>query len=267
MDEFEFDEENPFGEEFELDDVINKGELNSPIAKKGLDQSRRTDPEFNTRGYSQSDIDQLVNYDQERRKKLNFKSRLNDEIDLEAAHQEELENSFKDYLVYPRISGQSQMRGDKTLIPNSHVVKSDKFVEIVDAPKLKKKHSPATIIVNRDEAGDIDNVEIVCDCGDRILLKFEKTDPFDLEKTKLETEKISGPVPFEFDEESPIDVDNKQDTISEINNDDDFFSSDATPSKKIDKVEEVEEEFFDEDFGSDEDLDLGNIGIDLSGIV
>lgn len=267
MDEFDFDDENPFGEEFELDDVINKGELNSSISKKGLESSRRTDPEFSTKGYSQSDIDQLVNYDQERRKEISFKKQLNEEIDLSEDNNEVLENSFKDFLVYPRISGKSQMRGDKTLIPNSHVVKSTKVVEIVDAPKTKKKHNPATILVNRDEVGDIDNVEIVCECGDRILLKFEKVDVFDLEKTKLETERLSGPVPFEFDEEEQESENTNKSKVSSINEDDDFFGSDAPKNKKIEKKAEPEEEFFDEDFGSDEDLDLGNIGIDLSGIM
>lgn len=267
MDEFEFDEENPFGEEFDLDDVINKGELNSPISKKGLDNNRRTDPEFSTKGYTQSDIDQLVNYDQERRKEISFKKQLNDEIDLNDEENEVVENTFKDFLVYPRISGKSQLRGDMTLIPNSHVVKSDKVVEIVDAPKTKKKHNPATILVNRDEIGDIDNVEIVCECGDRILLKFEKVDVFDLEKTKLETERLSGPIPFELDDEKQNKENLNKSTVSSINEDNDFFGSDAPKNKKIEKKEESEEEFFDEDFGSDEDLDLGNLGIDLSGIM
>lgn len=266
MDEFEFDDENPFGEEFELDDVINKGEINSNISKKGINNTRRTDPEFSTKGYSQSDIDQLVNYDQERRKEISFKRELNEEIDLKDENHEKLENSFKDFLIYPRISGKSQMRGDKTIIPNSNVVKSDKRVEIVDAPKTKKKHNPSTILVNRDEIGDIDNVEIICECGDRILLKFEKVDVFDLEKTKLETERISGPVPFELDDvESSQNKTNKPKKPN-INEDEDFFSSDAPNSKKVDNKPELIEEFFDDNFGNDDELDLDNIGIDLSGI-
>ena len=268
MEEFEI-EGNPFEEEFDSNDVINKDELGSSISKKDLEKQRRIDPEFNTKGYSQKDIDQLVNYDQERRKQLSFKKKLNDDIDLEDENNTQLENDFKDFLVYPRISGNSKLRGDKTLIPSSNVVKSDKLVEIVDAPKSKSKHSPATILVNRDEIGDIDNIEIVCQCGDRILLKFEKSDHLDAEKTKLETEVLSGPLPFDEDEhktESKTTSKKKKSKVEEINADDDFFATDNKDEMNSKSEKNVqEEEFFEEDFGVDEDeLDLG--GIDLSGI-
>lgn len=268
MEEFEI-EGNPFEEEFDSEDVINRDELQSSISKKDLDKQRRTDPEFNTKGYTQKDIDQLVNYDQERRKQLAFKSKMSDEIDLDVDENTQLENEFKDFLVYPRISGNSKLRGDKTLIPSSNVVKSDKIVEIVDAPKTKSKHSPATILVNRDEVGDIDNIEIVCTCGDRILLKFEKSDHLDAENTKLETEVLSGPLPFDDDdvkEESNVKSKKEKSKVEEINEDDDFFTSEKKGEKESLKENKVEEEeFFEEDFGVDDsELDLG--GIDLSGI-
>jgi hypothetical protein len=264
MEDFEL-EDNPFDEVFDSNDVINKQELGSTISKKGLDKERITDPEFNTKGFSQSDIDQLVNYDQERRKTLSFKKVLNEEIDLSDERQTQLENEFKDFLVYPRISGTSHLKGDKTIIPSSNVVKSNKIVEIVDAPKTKLKHNPATILVNRDETGDIDNIEIVCNCGDRILLKFDKFDHLDDELTKLETERLSGPLPFEEQDEH-----HHHHEIEKENEEDAFFEEDnSNKNKKVEKKAKVEkeseEEFFEEDFGVDDtELDFG--GIDLSGI-
>ncbi len=263
MEEFEL-EGNPFEEEFDSNDVINKQELGSNISKKGLEKERRTDPEFNTKGFNQKDIDQLVNYDQERRKSISFKPELNDSIDVSEKHEEKLENEFRDFLVYPRISGNSHLRGNRSLIPSSNVVKSQKMVEIVDAPKTKSKHNPATILVNRDETGDIDNIEIVCNCGDRILFKFDKIDHLDDEITKLETQKLSGPIPFEHNNE----LENKQVKETKIKqNTDDFFEEENTKTDEIKskKDQEPEDEFFEEDFGIDEsDLDFG--GIDLSGI-
>lgn len=264
MEDFEI-EDNPFDEVFDSNDVINKQELGSSISKKGLDNERRTDPDFNTKGFSQNDIDQLVNYDQERRKTLSFKKVLNDEIDLSDEHQTQLENEFKDFLVYPRISGTSHLKGDKTIIPSSNVVKSNKIVEIVDAPKTKIKHNPATILVNRDETGDIDNIEIVCNCGDRILLKFDKYDHLDDELTKLETERLSGPLPFEEQDEHSHNHHNEPDDVQ-----DEFFEEDKSnknkkEEKKSKPEKKPEEEFFEEDFGVDDsELDFG--GIDLSGI-
>lgn len=269
MDEIDFDQD-PFGEEFELEDVVNKGELNSDISKKGLKDQVRKDPEFNTRNYSQEDIDQLVNYDQERRKTLNFKSNIGEEIEIDENEEVDIDNTFKDYIVYPRISGNSHLKGDKTLIPESQLRKSSKLVEIVDAPKTKKKHSPATVIVNRDDKGDIDNIEVVCECGDRMLLKFEKADLLDLENLKLETERLTPPIPFgledenEEEEASVNDKDKKSKNDSPVD-DDDFFSSEK-PKEEIKEEEEVfEEEFFEEDFG--DDIDAKDLDIDLSGII
>lgn len=271
MDDFELDLD-PFTEEFDSTDVINKGELKTDVGSKGIKEQIRKDPDFNTKDFSQDDIDQLVNYDHERRKKLSFQSNLGQEIEI-TNKETDLENNFRDYIVYPKISGNSLLRGDKILIPEKHLKKSSKSVEIVDAPKVRNRHSPATIVVNRDDSGDIDNIEVVCNCGDRILLKFEKADLLDLEKLKLETERISKPIPFSYenDEEEYMKHKNSSSKSKQTNNeenfDDDFFGDESfgntTNSEKPAKIEE--EEFFDDDFGGD--IDVNSLGIDLTGIM
>lgn len=266
MNEIDLDQD-PFGEEFELDDVINKGELNSNISKKGLESAVRKDPEFDTKSFSQDDIDQLVNYDQERRKRLSFESKLNDEIQFNPNEKKDLVNTFKDYIVYPRISGNSNIKGGETIIRESQLKKTSRTVEIVDAPKVKE-HSPATVVVNRDDRGDLDNIEIVCECGDRILLKFEKADLLDLEKLKLETERLTTPIPFGLEnakEEVKVKKDKKEIKSNPFGDDDDFFNVDEDTSSKSKKIEEEEEEFFDEDFGGS--ISTEGLDIDLSGIL
>lgn len=261
MDEVDFFDD-PFGEEFDSTDVINKGELKSDIATKGLKEQVRKDPEFNTRNFSQSDIDQLVNYDHERRKRLAFKSNLGEEISINPKEKTDLENQFRDFIVYPRISGNSQLRGDSILIPESQLKKSEKIVEIIDAPKTDPKHNPATVVVNRDENGDIDNINIICECGDRILLKFEKADLLDLDKLKLETQKLTTPVPFNLE--------NSKGALS-TQFEDDFLSDDDEKEffnfgeEKKNKKAEIEEEFFDDNFGGD--INVEGLDIDLSGIL
>lgn len=267
MNEIDLDQD-PFGEEFELDDVINKSELNSDVSKKGLESAVRKDPEFDTKSFSQDDIDQLVNYDQERRKKLSFESKLNEEIQFDPNDKKDLENTFKDYIVYPRISGNSNLKGGETIIRESQLKRTSRTVEIVDAPKVKE-HSPATVVVNRDDRGDIDNIEVVCECGDRILLKFEKADLLDLEKLKLETERLTTPVPFSLEnakEEIKVKKEQKESKTNPFGDDDDFFNVDGEDnSSKSKKIEEEEEEFFDEDFGGD--ISTDGLDIDLSGIL
>ena len=286
-----FDEEiediNPFGEEFEDDAVINRGDAEIIDASKkdkevkgeiipSEEFERRSDPEFSLKNFSDEDIDQIISYDNERRKKLTFreeidKVEINKKLDVP-------EEGFKDYLVAPSISGKRKYNDNPNLIEAKTAKDGGYKVEISDDPHLfDEGHEKATVMINRDEKGDVDNIEIKCKCGERILLKFEFAENFDDELTHVKIDKVGRPRPFTTEEilEEPEEMNypellqNDEDIVRDLDDDEDDFSKIKKPKlaseesgiKTPDLEESADEQFGLGEFLQDDELDTGEIDL------
>lgn len=266
-DSFEFDElsedepfTDPFAEEFDQESVINKSELESDISKKEIDRPKDSELKLQ---FSQDDIDKIVGYDDERRKSISFKDEVTEEIALDPEEKTDLNNEFSDFLQAPRISGTGKLRGDKYLYHTQNINETGNVVEIINAPADEKKHGAATVAVNRDDSGEVDHIEIVCNCGERIMLKFDYTDNLSGEQTIIYNKKVE-PEPF-YEEE--IEKEFEEYKKEKEEEEEDFFATENIDSLAEGKKEEPQEEeiVWDDDFGVDEgEIDMGDI--DLSGI-
>jgi hypothetical protein len=195
---------DPFGEEFSDSDVVGRKDQEiideqkrGPRVIKKEEAEERESKAFELGGFSQNDINQLVSYDNERRKQISFKNELSDEIDLDVEKPDNV-NKFRDFIVAPHISGvNKRIKGDARIYPSNLVHKTGHKTEIADHPFKERDHKEkAAVIINRDETGDVDNIEIVCSCGERVLLKFNVTEANDIELTRSEYKKIDEPDPF-----------------------------------------------------------------------
>ena len=264
---------DPFGEEFDGDDVINRGDIAEIESKKKGDKAeiiksedyeRRKDPEFPEDKFTQDDLDKIIQYDDERRKKIAFQSKLDENLPI-TDEDPDLNNNFKDYIVAPQISGTSKFRLKSNRFEANKLRDSGIKTEITDDPHLfRDDHEKATILVNRDEKGDVDNIEIICTCGERILMKFDFAEVFDDVLTQQKIERVEEPRPFQPDE---IHIETDRDLYPELLVDEvDDEGMVRSKSKALDKSDKKsEEEVFGElNFDDDEEIDMGDI--DLSGI-
>jgi hypothetical protein len=198
--------ENPFSNEFSLNDVVNR-EIDD-------DDVNPFSPDFNESTLSQKpkhpsllteeDIDALINYKEEDRRARNFKNKLADgassaEISRDTPHKE-----FLDFFVLPKISGTSKL-------PHSHRLPSDVIkargskVEVADDPfvdeeDVKKKHT-ATVLVNRDEFGEVESIEVICGCGERTFIKFEfAEEETNYNLTEIYNKTLEEPVELDYND-------------------------------------------------------------------
>jgi hypothetical protein len=256
---------NPFEEEFELTDVINKTEISTGISQKTIKERPRSGSVL--KDLSEEDLDKIVHYDQERRKRKSFQSQLNEDVEL-SDQELILENEFKDFLIAPKITGSGNLKGKDHIYPKSKVKVTDKKVEITSAPPEKShKHGKASVLINRDDKGDLENIEIVCDCGENILLKFEVVDNLNQNLTTIVKEDASNPKPFNQESTTAI-KEHKDENEIPLIEDGDLLLEDKPESiestEKESITSEAEEEWFDDFSDSDEDVDMGDV--DLSGI-
>lgn len=260
---------DPFAEEFDNEDVINKSELDSEISKKDVEV-----PDQGGLGlkFSDEDIERIVGYDENRRKNIAFKDEVTEEVKIDPNMKTDIDNQFADFLQAPRISGRGKLKGDAHVYQNQNINDTGHVIEIVGAPNSDKKHGAATIAVNRDDSGEVDHIEIICTCGERIMLKFDYTDNLAGEQTKIFNPQVA-PNPFHIDAQKEALNDYDKDLFEEDDNS--FFESNSeletglavTDSSREPTQESIEEEeiVWDTDFGVDDgELDMGDI--DLSGI-
>ena len=171
LDDEQYDED-PFGEEFDRDDVVN---------------SKIDDSDIDDDGLPDVDVDSILNYDEERRKKEYFENDYNSE-DENRPVDEIIQKNFKDFLVARKISGKLEGIGSGSRIPSERIHDSGKKVEISDDPG----HSvigdkKTTIVVQRNETGEITNIEVLCSCGEKttIALGFGETSAVSHDNTEI----------------------------------------------------------------------------------
>lgn len=314
------EEENPFGTEFNSDDVVNKkpkpkanndhvvedfnlsegfqdiDDEPKPEQKKsqllsdddikhlmgmgeearravelhqtlGNDDDERESPVIKKEDIKHSkiteeDVQNYINFDEDTRKKLRFNDPYTD-------HTEEPDDKlpFKDFIMAPRLAG-SRIRPDyRNLMPSETLTDSGKRVEISDKlvdPSEESVHKHTSVIINRDEQGDVESIEVFCKCGERTLIKFdyfdenEETDAqkTDSEKTEKATEtedNLSSEETSEDNEAARNEVIEKEEDITENQSE-----TQATPEENLPIDEPDNESSLDEisDEGSEIQDDL-----------
>ncbi len=169
------DENKPFGEEFDKEDVVNSPD--EKLVKK----------------ITQDDIDHLVAYDDERRKDISFIERSfnfpgmeNKEMSIDEA----LRKNFNDFLIAPKISGDNKRPIHTNRLPADHINQGEGVVEILeDKEFLDHDREHSSVILNRSPEGELENIEILCKCGEKTLIKFDYAED-DMELTELEGKKL-----------------------------------------------------------------------------
>lgn len=150
-----------------------------------------SEKKFSLENLTDKDIERLVNYNEEKRKTESFGYNFTQNVSGGDYSPNDYENKFKDYLKAPKISGSSKLRGNSLIIDSDKVIESGKTVEIADNPiKHKGEHENSSVIINRDEKGEIENIQIVCKCGEKLLLKFDYTENDLSELTEAKNDKV-----------------------------------------------------------------------------
>lgn len=143
---------------------------------------------------TEEDLDIIINYDDNKRKNLQFNSEFSQKAKSVKIEGDNLHKKFNDFLILPKISGQKNIPHSSRL-PADYVKQKGEMVEIADAPvKIRKKHH-SSVIVNREPNGEVESIEVLCTCGERTLIKFdfaENEKDFDL--TEVFNEKVEDPI-------------------------------------------------------------------------
>lgn len=123
-----------------------------------------------------ADLSGLLDYDEDQRKQNNFRYEyLPDELFEEESTT--LESNFHDFLVMSKISGKSSGFGSSALYPSERIVDNGKKIKIFDDKHSKAhKNSDSTkVIVNKNEDGVIESIEIQCKCGETTIIDLDYT--------------------------------------------------------------------------------------------
>jgi uncharacterized protein (DUF433 family) len=229
--EEEVDENNPFGEEFSKADVVNKDSLEKksipPLTPEDIekliayDEQKRLQRNFKTSvdlqssglispetilerfNLSENELFEALSLAEDERLKSIFKESY--QLDKEDAIARELymRGHFKDFLQLPKITGQKHSEFQSNIIKSESINKKSKKIEITDDPNFKdNRHSTTSVVVNRDESGELESIEVHCKCGERTLIKFDYFDEDSgLESSSEVIKDNPGFVPFLTDAE------------------------------------------------------------------
>ncbi|MCX6155812.1 MAG: hypothetical protein NT007_16830 [Candidatus Kapabacteria bacterium] len=174
---------NPFAEVFNRDDVINTPEdkWRTAIVKQFLSKGKMTkESELRLKLNLVKDIDidilidSVVKFSEENWKTRKFETQNVFDESEDIPDEERLGKFFKDYLVAPKISGTLSGIPDTHFIPSEKTVETGKRVEISDHhDKEDIDRLSATVVINRQDSGQIDSIEVICTCGERTMINFD----------------------------------------------------------------------------------------------
>lgn len=139
-------------EEFDLSDVVDS----------------KTDDQI------KEELDKRVSFN--RKKAENSKSNDDEEENMYVSdYQQNLSESFQDFLVLKDFSGSSVSHSDSSRIPFELLKNSGRTIQIDDDPAFLEKHAldNSTILLHRDENNYINRIEVVCSCGERTVIDIE----------------------------------------------------------------------------------------------
>ena len=167
---------------------------------------------------------------------------------------EYLQRNFKDFLSLPKITGKFSKSIENNLIPKDIVKKTGKTIEIADdLPQTKDTLKQSSVIINRDEQGEIESMEVICKCGERTLIKFEYLAPQDIDKglTDIEDDKYE-PIPFNELKNETEEVVILNPNLVNIPSEED--GNDETDEDVLDVIEDFDDDWMD-DYNHDDDDD------------
>lgn len=200
--------ENPFPEEFDPKDVVNKKPKTEPKPKIDVDtldnyneesvKDEKFSYDFNKAEADKNniandpakfDLDTLDNYNEEDVQQKHFHFEYESEDFTE--EDERLQQGFKDFLIARKISGREHGYADANRIPGDKLIQHGEIVEINDDPRIEDEatHNASTVVVHRNEAGEIVFLDVICSCGRNTLIKldFENT----IEKDDVELSHVN----------------------------------------------------------------------------
>ena len=216
--------------------------------------------DFSAQDNEDPDPDSIINYDEEKRKSDSFQpSFLSNNDNL--SNEEILEKYFKDYLVLRKISGNFTKYPHSSRIPSNILSDSTSQVEINDDPELhdaQTKHN-SSVVVYKNEEGDIEYIEIMCTCGNKTIIKMkyddvnsaelirESTTSFVLVKDhdSMENDEAQSDIAPEDDNESIIPEDLLMEALSEANSDDNLETNDENIEPEPEKDNYIDQLFDD----------------------
>ncbi|MFP4368228.1 MAG: hypothetical protein ACLFR2_01470 [Candidatus Kapaibacterium sp.] len=207
--------EDPFGEVFDPEDVINRKESNISKKKPVRSLSDRHSPDLNKiepGKISEKDLNRILSYSEEDRLKKDFKpfyegedigedikgliseddiaellrskkDKYNIDSDFESFDSADINNgenapakkgSFMDFMQLPKISGGIKRSENKHIIPGDSLKTVNKKIEITDdISEDEHGHRHSSVVINRDETGEVESIEVYCKCGERTLIQFD----------------------------------------------------------------------------------------------
>ncbi len=203
--EEEVNEKNPFAEEFDQNAIINKDSLEKkralPLTAQDIenliayDEQQRLQKNFSSTvdlkssglispetilerfNLSESDLFEALSLAEDDRLKSVFKDNYKLDKEDEIAREMYLRGKFKDFLQIPKITGNKHSDLNSNIVKAETVSKNSKKIEITDDPNFKdNRHSSTSVIVNRDEEGELESIEVLCKCGERTLIAFDYFD-------------------------------------------------------------------------------------------
>lgn len=244
------DLKNPFEEEFDSDDVVESGvdtEIESALPEEeipeGVEFDTSGDIPMEERKIGEVDIDAILNYDYEERKKKYFRDLVEDEHErIMEEYEERNKRLFKDFLQLPKISGKRTSGVGKKRIAKEFVKDPKSKIKIID-PFQSEKHTQSAVVVNRRDDETIESIEVICSCGEKTYINFDYDSDMELNLGKDDS-------PDETDEQFEEDLFEDEKEFRDL---DEEFEEDSDGIKNdIEKTELEPEDDITENSGDDE---------------
>ncbi len=229
--EEEVDENNPFAKEFSAKDVINKDSLQKkrtpPLTPEDIekliayDEQKRLQKRFSSTvdlkasgmispetilerfNLTESELFEALSLAEDQRLKSIFRESYKLDKEDEIAREMYTRGHFKDFLQIPKITGSKPKEDQSNVIKAESISQKTKKIEISDDPNFQdNRHSTTSVIVNRDEDGELESIEVFCKCGERTMIKFDYFDEDSgIESSSEIIKENPGFVPFLSDDE------------------------------------------------------------------
>ncbi len=161
-------EEQPFEEEFDKKKVVNRDlQKAKKITNEGKIQKEISSPEFD-------ELSDFSPYSDEERKNQLFQFEYGSSEPVKD-DDEILRNNFKDFLVLKKLAGKSSGLSGTGLYHSDRLIDTGKKIKIYDDPEIKKesRDSSANIVIHKNDEGDIETIEITCQCGERTIINLD----------------------------------------------------------------------------------------------
>ncbi len=159
-------ENNPFEEEFDREDVVNR-----------YNQDDEDNNKKSTKNSKEVDIDSLLKYSEEDYLNRKFKDEFSNDNFTDSPTDEELllKKNFKDFLILPHISGKNTGVTSTNRIPGENVRNDSGYIEISDEIPDESNHNSgsSTMLINRNSRNEITSIEILCKCGERTVINLD----------------------------------------------------------------------------------------------